>query len=91
MKDRLCLVFEGREGAGPWQMSRGDVSHILASIPSIRVNTVPRGIYDEFYFPGQVYVHTVGTSNRSALQLGRLLKLEKLPEVCLHAAAFAEL
>lgn len=70
-------------------MGIGDVSHIPASIISTRVNTVPKGINNEFYFLGQVHVHTLDTSDRSAPQLGRSLKLEKLPERFLHIAILA--
>lgn len=63
----LCLVLGDREGVGVWQMRRGDVSHIPASIISIRVNSLPKGINNEFYLLEQVHVHTVETSDTSSL------------------------
>lgn len=52
------MVFWGREGGGVWQMGRGDVSHTLAGITNTRVNTIPEGIDNEFYFLRQVQAHT---------------------------------
>lgn len=67
-------------------MGRGYASHTLAGITSTRVNTVPKGIDNDFYRLRQVQVHALDTSDRSAPQQGRSLKLEKLPERLLHIA-----
>lgn len=63
----LCLVLGEREGVGVWQMRKGDVSHIPASVISIRMNSLPKGINNEFYLLEQVDVRTLETSDTSSL------------------------